>query len=113
MIPNESNSEELPDKEFKGRIADRFRQLRESRNVPQEHKNERTNGIKTSIQNMRVEFSKQGELLKQSRRKRWWDCNASLLSANTAQWTASPSGLTDHVENRASGLEGDVKELDH
>lgn len=59
MIPNESNSEELPDKEFKGRITDRFRQLRESRNVPQEHKNERMNGIKTSIQNMRVEFNKE------------------------------------------------------
>lgn len=90
MIPNESDLEELPDKEFKGRITDRFRQLREARNVLQEHKNERMNGIKTSIQNMRIEFNKE-RIAKAKPKEKWRECNASLrqsiqLSGQSCPW---------------------------
>lgn len=59
MIPNES-SIELPDKEFKGMIINRFKQLRDM-HVLQEHKNKQLNQIKKSIQNMKIEFSKKRE----------------------------------------------------
>lgn len=69
MSPDESDLEGLPDKEFKGGITERFRQLKERTNVLQEHKNEQPNEIKTSIQNMKIEFNKERELLEQSQRK--------------------------------------------
>lgn len=57
MIPNESDTEDLPDKEFKGMVINRFKQLKDV-SILQEHRNKQLNQIKKSVQNMKIEFNK-------------------------------------------------------
>lgn len=68
MIPNESDTEDLPDKEFKGMVINRFKQLKDV-SILQEHRNKQLNQIKKSIQNMKIEFNKKIEFLKQSHKE--------------------------------------------
>lgn len=68
MIPNKSDREDLPDKESKGMVINRFKQLKDV-SILQEHRNKQLNQIKKSIQNMKIEFNKKREFLSKAKRK--------------------------------------------
>lgn len=104
MIPNENDLEELPDKEFKGRITERFRQLKEGmeyvHRTPRAWKNEQPNEIQTSIQTMKIEFNKEEEWLTQSQRTKTVETQSSISQlplgdqlANRTDWSRGEQSI--------------------
>lgn len=106
MIPNKSDREDLPDKESKGMVINRFKQLKDV-SILQEHRHKQLNQIKKSIQNMKIEFNKKREFLKQSQKEMMEKQPTS--AEYEAQRTASPTELIGHVERKTLGLESKVR----
>lgn len=96
MIPNKSDREDLPDKESKGMVINRFKQLKDV-SILQEHRHKQLNQIKKSIQNMKIEFNKKREFLKQSQKE-------MMETAYISRIRSSTDSLPNRI-NRACGEE--------